>query len=493
MSIAEPEVIDISDLGNGGPKSTNFGPGIELLMNDKVSKKSSSGDDEGIEDLTDLEKELNDLTADEIPISLNIDTKEMNEADETDNLHVSFDKIDTKETSEPTINLGKASSEHASENKTWDGYGQFNNIPLNPDANVTPTPKLSKEEMLKEKFSYLRKLEQLEKKGVELTKKYSMESSLSEMMGEYEMIMSEKERQNSIKFQGNMLSALINGIEFLNNKFDPFDIHLDGWGEQFNENIDDYDEIFGELHEKYKSKAKMAPELKLMFQLAASGMMVHMTNTMFKSAMPNMDDVMRQNPDLMQQFQSAAVNSMSQTNPGFSGFMNNMMNPEPESETKNIRMGPPPAPVATQGPNSMPPPRRPGFVDGNPFGNNESKADGISVEQSFESVPKTNKSSRPAMKGPSNIDDILSGLKPKSASDLPPGMSKKDNDSRFPNMSANMFPQETNVVKQALSEKDETGSTISISELKELQSEGNVPKRSKRRQKSDKNTISLDI
>ena len=44
MSIAEPEVIDISDLGNGGQKSTNFGPGIELLMNDKVSKKSSSGD-----------------------------------------------------------------------------------------------------------------------------------------------------------------------------------------------------------------------------------------------------------------------------------------------------------------------------------------------------------------------------------------------------------------------------------------------------------------
>ena len=86
--------------------------------------------------------------------------------------------------------------------------------------------RLSKEEMLREKFSYLRKLEQLEKKGVELTKKYSMESSLSEMMGEYEMIMNEKEKQNSVKFQGNMLSALINGIEFLNNKFDPFDVHL---------------------------------------------------------------------------------------------------------------------------------------------------------------------------------------------------------------------------------------------------------------------------
>ena len=36
-------------------------------------------------------------------------------------------------------------------------------------------------------------------------------------------------------------------------------------------------------------------------------------------------------------------------------------------------------------------------------------------------------------------------------------------------------------------------STISISDLKDLQSDGNMPKRSKRRPKSDKNTVSLDI
>jgi hypothetical protein len=36
-------------------------------------------------------------------------------------------------------------------------------------------------------------------------------------------------------------------------------------------------------------------------------------------------------------------------------------------------------------------------------------------------------------------------------------------------------------------------STISISDLKELQNEGTMPKKSKRRQKSDKNTLSLDI
>ena len=162
-----------------------------------------------------------------------------------------------------------------------------------------------------------------------------MESSLPEMMGEYETIMDEKTKQNSVKFQGNMLMAVINGMEFLNSKFDPFDIKLDGWSEQIQENVSDYDEIFEELHEKYKSKATMAPELKLLFQLGGSAMMVHMTNTMFKSAMPGMDDILRQNPDLMRSFQNAAVNSMSQSSPGFSGFMNNII---PNNTPNNINL-----------------------------------------------------------------------------------------------------------------------------------------------------------
>ena len=148
-----------------------------------------------------------------------------------------------------------------------------------------------------------------------------MESNLQEMMGEYEMIMDEKSKQNSVKFQGNMMMAIVNGIEFLNNRFDPFDIKIDGWGEQINENISDYDEVFAELYEKYNTKATISPELKLLFQLGGSAMMVHMSNTMFKSAMPGMDDILRQNPDLMKQFQNAAVNSMSSSSPGFSSFM----------------------------------------------------------------------------------------------------------------------------------------------------------------------------
>ena len=45
-----------------------------------------------------------------------------------------------------------------------------------------------------------------------------------------------------------MLMACVTGLEFLNGKFDPFDVKLDGWLQICkNENLNDYDEIFEEI------------------------------------------------------------------------------------------------------------------------------------------------------------------------------------------------------------------------------------------------------
>ena len=68
------------------------------------------------------------------------------------------------------------------------------------------------------------------------------------------------------------------------------------------------------------------------------------------------------------------------------------------------------------------------------------------------------------MKGPSNLNDILSGLKTKQ-------INIADND------------------------KDDADSTISIKELKESQKlmDSQKPKKSKKRPKSEKNVISLDL
>ena len=451
-------------------KSVNFGGGLELLMNGKT-KESNPTSDINMNDLNNLEDELNNLV-DDIPSS-----SYKPKSDFFNKPSVSFDDNNIKINFDGDSTIGQSTAQTESDSKTWDGYGKFNNIPINPDRAVPLEPKMSKEELLKDKFKYLRKLEALEKKGVELSKKYSMESSLQEMIGEYETIMDEKAKQNSIKFQGNMLMAVINGMEFLNGKFDPFDIKLDGWSEQIQENVTDYDDVFGELYEKYKSKASMAPELKLLFQLGGSAMMVHMTNTMFKSAMPGMDDILRQNPDLMRSFQSAAVNTMAGSNPGFSGFMSGIMNDSGRST--NAGMGPPP-PMATQGPYAQPPP------SGRPGNNNYSRPDlnmgrssfvedGISLKENFERPDVQDRTTkrppvqRPEMKGPSDISDILSGLKTKTIN-----------------------IQEPSTQQQASSPNNDS-STISISDLKELQNDGNMPKRSGRRKKSASNTVSLDI
>jgi hypothetical protein len=277
--------------------SVNFGGGIELLMNDR--KKSSTPTDH-----ISLEDELKELDSFSFKTS------------ETKPMQFKEPRF-TVEKRDDTPSVGKSTMSF--DTPVQDGFKHIDNIPI--EEEIKKVEHKTKEELLKEKFQYLRKLEALEAKGVTLSKRYNMDCSLDEMKGEYEYIIAEKEQKNSIQFQGKVLTTIITGMEFLNNKFDPFDIKLDGWSEQINENLDDYDEIFAELHEKYKSKAKMAPELKMLFQLAASGMMIHMTNTMFKSAIPGMDDIMRQNPDLMQQFTKAAVNSMENTSPGVGGFM----------------------------------------------------------------------------------------------------------------------------------------------------------------------------
>ena len=535
-----PEIIDIGNLGNdsilelksnasfddeldtdhinniGSRPSVNFGGGIELLMNDKPSeRRGGARADIKIDDLENLEHELNTLADN---IDDNGINKSNNKSGQGDNIFQNLFSFSNDKTGDtPTVkksvqetpsattakDLGKSTSEY-NDTKSWDGYGKFNDVPISKDT--AEKPKLTKEEELREKFKYLRKLEALEKKGATLTQRYSMESNLDEMIGEYEMITPEKEKSNAMKFQGKMLMAAITGIEFLNNKFDPFDVKLDGWAEQVNENLDDYDEIFAELHEKYKSKATMAPELRLLFQLGGSAAMLHMTNTMFKSSMPGMDDIMRQNPDLMREFSKAAVNTMGNTNPGFGGFMNNIMGNNfgsSKDDMPNVDLGAPPAPVETKLPerSQREPPNyqnRPDLSRASQEGVNLSNNFGaLNPERIIPSDINTSRRGgatvRPEMRGPSEVDSILSGLKTREVNMTSTSTSNERAPVTNKPIQINNTNQtnNTNNTNQTIQTDKNNLSTISVDDLRELAST-RLPK-SRRKQKSDKNTISLDI
>jgi len=172
---------------------------------------------------------------------------------------------------------------------------------------------LSPKEIIKneinEKREILYQLDRMESKGLKIPFKFNMNSDIEEMRTEYNRLIREKELDGSIRFQQKMLMAFISGTEYINGRYDPFSIKLDGWSEQVNENINDYDDIFEELHYKYKSTGKkMAPELRLFISLSGSAFMFHLTSRMFKEQpLPDVENVLRSNPELMKQFQNAAA------------------------------------------------------------------------------------------------------------------------------------------------------------------------------------------
>jgi len=155
------------------------------------------------------------------------------------------------------------------------------------------------EDLLKEKQDLLMQFDRLQKRGIKLSREYTLASNIDEMRFEYNRIKTCKEIDNSVMFSRKMLMAFVTCLEFLNNRFDPFEINLDGWSESVHENVGDYDDVFEELYEKYKSKANVAPEIKLMLMLGGSAFMFHLTSNIFKSSMPQFENVIKKNPNMV--------------------------------------------------------------------------------------------------------------------------------------------------------------------------------------------------
>ena len=168
------------------------------------------------------------------------------------------------------------------------------------------------DEINQEKQEMLYRLERFEQNGFKASRKFNMTSNYDDIKFEYERIKKQRDVDKSIKFQRKILMAVCSGVEFLNGKFDPLNVKLDGWSESIYENLQEYDEVFEDLHEKYKEKVKVAPELKLLMMVGGSAFMFHLTNSLFKSKMPGLGDILQQNPELARNVQQAAMNSMKQ-------------------------------------------------------------------------------------------------------------------------------------------------------------------------------------
>jgi len=441
FDLSELEPITLNLGGGGG--SSNFGSGIELLMNEK-NKSSSASTRIDLGELDKLESELHELSA----------TNSSTESRSIGGFGASLFGMaaaSEKRSDEPKI--GQATVEGIGNTKTWDGFSKLNEVPIGGD-DTSRSAGMPEREKRRKKRAMLKNLEQWYEKGVlKGMSRLTMDSSYEEIEDEYEGALEDKRKRDSVKIQQNWLITMVNTIEYGNSMFDPFGVSLDGWGESISEDIDSYGELFEQLHEKYKG-GKMSPELSLLLRLGFSASVVHFSNKALSTAAPGFNDVIKQSPELMRMFTNATVDSMKQTAPGMA-FASELLNNQRPSN-------PPPAPVDPR--TYQKPPMQytqaPGRPDLSAGRGAMFREQGIELNSAASANESQQRSTRPEMSGPKNVDitNILSGLKTKTVN------IENDDDSM-----------------------------ISISSLKDMNGV-NMPKKSSRRKnKSDKNTISLDI
>ena len=139
--------------------------------------------------------------------------------------------------------------------------------------------------------------------------------------------------------------------------------------------------------------------------------MFHLSNTMFKSSIPGMDDVLQQNPELMKQFAEAAVGSMNK------GPQQGM----PGQQQQQQRPPEPPNPLAAMmglggggGGNPM------GGMMNMMMGGLGGSGGGGPPRQQGQGPKRTNSPARSDMSGPDGIDDLINkmNLQPDKIPDL---------------------------------------------------------------------------
>jgi hypothetical protein len=183
------------------------------------------------------------------------------------------------------------------------------------------------EEILNAKRELLYKFDRLEKKGMILPRKFTLNSSYEDMKTEYERLKRDREVDNSVMFQRRVLLTTVSALEFVNNRFDPFDLKLEGWSENVSDHVDEYDDVFEELHDKYRGKGSMPPEIKLMMMVCGSAFMFHLTHTMFKAHLPQAEKVFAENPRLAKEFAAATAANMARNDTaggGLAGMFSSM-------------------------------------------------------------------------------------------------------------------------------------------------------------------------
>ena len=193
-----------------------------------------------------------------------------------------------------------------------DGFDNFNAAPYAPAKTV----KMSDDALLKEKYELLRKFERLSKLGVPMRKRFTIDSPLEEMKMELEFIKREKAMDSTIKQFSEWFVTGMSALEWGSKNVSmlrAFGLQLDGLSEAAQMNVVELEDDFEELYDLYGENMKMHPLVRIPLRVCMMTYMVHLTNQMTRKApIPNIDEIMRQNPDIARQLASAAMQNQTQ-------------------------------------------------------------------------------------------------------------------------------------------------------------------------------------
>lgn len=254
--------------------------------------------------------------------------------------------------------------------ETWNGVQNMNADSFAPTPSRT---RMSDEHVQRKKYETLRKFDRLSKLGVPMRKRFTMDSSLEEMEMELEFIRKEKDMDRSVQQFSEWFVTGMGGLEWSSKNVGmvkAFGLQLDGLSEAAQMKVGDMEEDFEELYDLYGDKLRMHPLVRIPIRTCMMVYMVHLTNQMVqKSPIPNLDQVLKSNPDIARQLASAAMQSQSNQrgtnvppppmaprggeNPmaGLTNFMSSMIPPPPQRPPTTIK-----SPVkAPSRPNAQPP------------------------------------------------------------------------------------------------------------------------------------------
>ena len=223
--------------------------------------------------------------------------------------------------------------------KSWDGLENLNaEAYLKP---VTAQPKLSEDAVAKRKYELLRKFERLGKMGVPIRKRFTMDSPLDEMEMELEFVRKEKAMDSTIKQFSEWFITGMSALEWGSknvNMMKMFGLQLDGLSQSAQMNVGDLEEDFEELYDLYGDKMRMHPLVRIPMRTCFMVYMVHLTNQMaMKAPVPNIEEILKQNPDIARQMAAQAMQNQTQ---------------QFRSQAQNVQVpmysSPPPAPAPAQ-------------------------------------------------------------------------------------------------------------------------------------------------